>query len=255
MADPAPDLEQTFLAHLQLVDRIVAIQARRHGLAHADADDFRAWVRERLVADDYAVLRKFGGRSSLQTYLVTVIANLFRDFRNSRWGRWRPSAAAKRMGPAAVRLEELVVRDGIPLREAAEVLRSNGLSLGDHELARMAAALPARTHTGEVSLDAIGDLADVDQGAGTGAVEQELARTVERTIRELVAELPGEDALILRMRFWDDVSVADIARMLRLDQKALYRRIERLQARLREALALRGIDRSVAADILSAEVR
>jgi RNA polymerase sigma factor for flagellar operon FliA len=253
MADPAQDLEQTFLASLPLVDRIVAIQARRHGFAAADAEEFGAWARARLMADDYAVFRKFGGRSSLQTYLVTVLVNLLRDFRNSRWGRWRPSAAARRLGPTAVRLEELVVRDGMPFREATEVLRSGGVVLGDRDLARMAAALPARSYSGEVGLDVAAELPDAGAVAGALAVERETAHAVERTLRDLVAALPAEDALVLRMRFWDDVSVADIARALGLDQKALYRRIERLQARLRESLAARGIDRAAAVDVLSGD--
>src|SRR5215212_7376883 len=107
----ASNPEAMFLANLSLIDRIIAVTARRNALGGADAEDFGAWTKGRLVEGDYAILRKFNQRSSLATYLTVVITNLLRDYRNSRWGRWRPSAEARRCGPVAVRLEELLYRD------------------------------------------------------------------------------------------------------------------------------------------------
>ena len=54
----------------------------------------------------------------------------------------------------------------------------------------------------------------------------------------------------MRMLFWNDRSVADIARILRVDQKPLYRRLESIQTKLRFALESRGVDRERATDIL-----
>ena len=48
--------------------------------------------------DDYSILRKFKGRSSLRTDLITVVTHLYQDWRNGRWGKWRPSEDAKRRG-------------------------------------------------------------------------------------------------------------------------------------------------------------
>lgn len=249
----ASDLEQLFLAALPTIDRIVAVQARRHGLSAADADDFGAWAKARLVERDYAVLRKFGGRSSLQTYLASVLANLFRDYRNSRWGRWRPSAAAKRLGPTAIRLEELLYRDGRSLREAVEILRTAGETLHESELAQLVARIPQRARAGELNLDAVpgSDANLVFHPDGLVDRDEEALRAVEDALRALVEELPAEDALILRMRFWHGTSVADIARTLGLDQKGLYRRIEAIQARLRTALEARGVNRALASEILN----
>ena len=251
----ASDPAGIFLANLALIDRIIAHNVRRHALAAPDADDFGAWVKERLMDGDYAILRRFGGRSSLATFLTVVIANLAKDFRNSRWGRWRPSAEAKRRGPVAVRLEELLHRDRYPLREAVQTLRSSGVTLDEGELVRLAARLPQRAPAREVSLDALGD-ETVAGAAHTPAARDEgtaESRELAETLRALVAELPPEDGLILRMRFWDDTSVADIARALRLEQKPLYRRLVAIEARLRTALAARGIDRERVADILTGD--
>lgn len=45
------------------------------------AEDLESEVRLRLLEDDYAVLRKHRGDSSLVTCLTVVIANMFRDYR------------------------------------------------------------------------------------------------------------------------------------------------------------------------------
>ena len=80
-------------------------------------------MRLRFIENDYAAIRKFRGESSLGTYLTVVVAMLVRDYRVQRWGRWRPSAAARRLGDVAVRLETLVRRNGQAVHEAAETLR------------------------------------------------------------------------------------------------------------------------------------
>src|SRR5262245_26742788 len=151
----ASNRESIFLANLGLIDRLVALIARRHALSPTDTEEFTAWAREKIIDDDYAVIRKFGGRSSLSTYLTTVLVNLFRDYRNARWGRWRPSAEAKRRGPIGIRLEELIYRDGHPLREAVQILQSLGTPFSDTDLMRLASALPVRRGHNEVSIGGV----------------------------------------------------------------------------------------------------
>src|SRR5262245_34415390 len=112
-------LQRQFLNHLTLVDRTAGLLARRSGIHGDDVEDFKSWVRLRLVENDYEVLRRFRGEGTLHTYLTVVIALLARDYRYAHWGRWRPSAAARRLGPLAVRLETLVHRDGRTLSQAA----------------------------------------------------------------------------------------------------------------------------------------
>ena len=248
---PVGSPERLFLEHLPVIDRILAIIARRNALAAADAEEFAAWARVRLTDGDYAILRKFGGRCSLKTYLSVVLSNLFRDYRNSAWGRWRPSAAATRLGPLAIRLEELVSRDGCALREAVGILRSGGATETDAELTRLAARLPQRTTGRTVAVDDLEETLPAEQSAPP-AQDEERSR-VEHALLASIAELPDEDRVITRMRFWDGVSVADIAKALGLDQKPLYRRIETIQRRLRDSLARHGITQQRAREVLVEE--
>ncbi len=238
-----------FLECLPIIERIVAAIARRHRLSEADAAELLAFVHERLIDNDYAILRKFEKRSSLQTFLTVVTANLFKDLRNARWGRWRPSAVARRMGPIGIRLEELLLRDSCTLRAAIEILRAAGYQGTDTELARMAAKLPQRHREVDDGLDAANNTPDPKPP------EDPLRAAARERIRKaLVAalmKLPAEDRLIIRMRFWDQFSVADIARILKLQQKPLYRRVDAIVKRLRKLLRDHGITDEDAGDWLT----
>jgi RNA polymerase sigma factor (sigma-70 family) len=245
------DPQRAFLEHLPVIDRAIASIARRHALSSSDAEEFASWAKARIVASEYAVFRKFGGRSSMATYLSAVLAHLFLDYRNSFWGRWRPSAAATRLGPVAIRLEELLHRDGHTMREAREVLRSAGVPLSDIEISRLATQLPMRQPSDEVPLEA---LDGSRHEAGQVPAEPDFDDAGLQVLRDALQALPAEDQVIMRMRFWQDLSVAEIARILHLDQKPLYRRIDAIEQTMRALLTTRGMDRERARDLLSSEV-
>lgn len=246
--------EATFVAALPAIDRIVSILGRRYGLADEDVEEFSSWVRARMVDGDYAVFRKFGGRSSLDTYLSVVLANLLKDYRNSRWGRWRPSAMARRLGAVAIRLETMLYRDGHSVREATEVLQGKGIA--ESEVRSLVSRIPARLKAREVAIDACTEVAPALGSADSnlGASESEAdAHATDHLVHAAMAELPAEDQVMMRMRFWDDFSIADIARSLGMEQKPLYRRLEGIQARLAGLLSARGIDRARVAAMLARE--
>ena len=117
------DYERLLLKHLDEIDQLVRTWGRRRHLSPAEQEDFAGFVRLRLIEDDYAVLRKFQERSTLWTYLSSVIGRLSLDYCAEQWGRWRPSAA-DRLGPEAVALERLVTRDGHTLDEAIAIVRA-----------------------------------------------------------------------------------------------------------------------------------
>lgn len=238
------DAEQLFLSQLPLIERIVASICRRKCCFGDEAEDFGQWVKLRLIEDDYAVLRKFRGRSKLSTYLNTVVHNLFRDYRIAKWGKWRPSAAAKRLGEVAMQLETLTGRDGHSLDDAVEILRTNfGVETPPAELEAIAARLPARVRRRFVGEEALERLATND-GVEACVADGELAASRERLEEALggaLEELPGEDRLILKLRFQDGFTVRQVAEALRTEPRPLYTRFERCLRRLRGALEARGV--------------
>jgi len=240
------NLEAVFLENLSLIDRIAAALARRNGFVGEDAADFASWVKLRMVEDEYAVFRKFRGDSAIGTYLTVVISMLARDYRVRHFGRWRPSAAARRVGTVAVKLESLVRRQGYRLDQAAEILRTSGdTRLSDRELVGVLAQCPLRpplrpVQVGAESLGSVASQAAAEVLVIADETEQQ-RRRVWTTLADAIRAYPIEDRLILRMRFWDELSIADIARALSLQQKSLYRRVDRLLADLRGRLIGAGL--------------
>lgn len=245
------DDHELYRAHREILDAAIAGTCRRFRLPAADAEDFAAEFRLRLVKEDYAILKQFQGRSSLRTYLMVVVARAFQDWRNARWGKWRPSAEAKRLGPIAERLETLVVRDRHTLEEAAEILRTNlGLAVSLAALEGMLGRFPPRHGRTFVPSDALEDRPSSDPSPDSALERREaalMAETAARALGGALSDLAAEDRLILRMRFQDCLSVAEIARALHLDQKPLYRRIDRLLADLRGRLERNGLTETMAA--------
>jgi RNA polymerase sigma factor (sigma-70 family) len=239
------ELEALLLAQLPVLDRIVAVLGARNRLEGAELEDFGAWVRLRIVENDYAILRKFTGRSSLPTYLSAVVANLLRDHRVRRDGRWRPSAAALRMGEVAIRLERLLYQRGMGFSAAVRTLRGEGVSEpSDRELARLASELPLRTPIRPEVQEPHHLSWQGERSADEGVLEFEAQRDREGIIRaltEVLAGLPPEDQLLVRLRLWEEMSVADIARALSLPQKPLYRRMDALLRSLRGPLEGLGV--------------
>ncbi len=70
--------------------------------------------------------------------------------------------------------------------------------------------------------------------------EAELQEQIFVSIKALSRELDPQDRLILRMNFEDNVSVADMARVMGLNQRRLYGQRDRILIRLRRGLESKG---------------
>lgn len=253
LADPSPapptatrlDAEDLYLRHRETIDAAIGAVCRKFRLSSSDGDDFAGDFRLRLVREDYAVLRRFRGESSLRTYLLVVVTRAFQDWRNARWGKWRTSAEAKRLGPLAESLERLVVRNGHTLDEAHQMLESTlGVPIARQTVETIIGRLPRRQARRFVDGSELQHLAIDDEPADRRLVRHEeaaSARAAGRALTTALQALDDEDQVVIRMRFFDGIAVADIARALHLDHKALYRRIERLMGHLRRSLEHQGL--------------
>ena len=245
MMASSPDPAALLAQQLPLLDEVARSVARRGGSRADDQEEFVARARLKMVEDDYAVLRKFEGRSSLRTYLTVVLQRLFLDERVRRWGRWRSSAVARRMGPAAQRIEILLRRDGLSADEAWQTLTWNeGWALPRAEFERVAAALPPRVRHRQVDEEELASVSAPGPAAEAEVVARERAEQAEGTCRALrcaLAGLTAEERVILKLRYQDGLTVGAVARALALPEKPLFRRIERLRERLRAGLEQQGV--------------
>ncbi|MBP7866986.1 MAG: sigma-70 family RNA polymerase sigma factor [Acidobacteria bacterium] len=249
------ECERLLLDNLPLVERAVAFVCRRQRFSAEMAEEFSAEVNLKLVEDDYRVLRRFEGRSSLSTYLVAVVQHFALDYRDRLQGRWRPSARASALGEDAVRLEELVHRDGRSREEALTILAGEGRPApAGKELDDLCAPrAPRRPELSALDPEAAGNI-PVESTAEDAlqAVEARPgARRLSQVLDRAVDALRAEDRLAVRLRYGDGLPVVDVARVLGREPRPLYRRFEKILARLRRALAAGGIGPDASAAVLA----
>jgi RNA polymerase sigma factor (sigma-70 family) len=248
---------ELFLANLDTIRGIVEYVAKRHRLGAEGREELESYVRLRLIEDDYEVLRRFRGESRISTYLNVVIQRCFLDYRHQEWGRWRASAAARRLGATAMQLERLVYRDGYTFPEATRILlQSHEVHCTEEELDSLWPEIPQRLDHrvfGEDVLEASEPRAPAPEPD-----EIDDQRTTERAQRALQAALDAlspREQLILRLRFVDQLTIADIARTLGLPATPLYPRVRRIFRRLRRSLESQGIGRPEAVSLLRSRFR
>jgi RNA polymerase sigma factor (sigma-70 family) len=247
--------ETFFLDNLPLIDRVTAFVSRKYNISGADAEDFASRVKLKLIEDDYKVLREFEKKTSLPTYLTIVIQRIYLDQKIHEWGKWRPSMRARQGGEAAIYLERLVSRDGLDMAEAATIVRQKYTNLDSRALKKLAASIVVRQPRRASKVEQKEEMREPASEASaedellSGAREAAARRASEVLSREL-DRLPAEDRLIMKMRFVDAMKVSTMARQINVDQKQLYRRIDRLVAAMRESLLAAGVAMSDIGDML-----
>ena len=223
------------------IEAILRYVCRKNRLSADDGDEFSSFARLKLLEDDCAILRKFGGLSTLKTFLNTVVINLFHDWRISRWGKWRPTAEARRLGPVAIELERLCLRDRIEYEQSAQLLISKAVAESMQECDTIWAQLKRRTGRSFVEVDQDLPSATPSYDPILDDERKQLVARVTKSLRDALAQLPPGDALIFQLRYWDKVSVANIARTQGVEQKPLYRRFDELFRRIKEAMLSSGV--------------
>ena len=225
-------------AEFRLLCDVIASVARTSGLPAQDAEDFAQHVHLHLMERRYSALTAFAGRSSLRTYLTVVVRRILLDWRNHRFGKWRPSCQAKRLGPVAVALDRLMCRDGHRSEEAIAMLKGRPSCTHSQPLRDLASRLPRRRRVQTVVPETFEGLAaaafeDPIEFAQATAAHRLTMRRLQRACRQL----PEADRQLLVLRFHRGLSIRDIAASLGQCDKPLYRRMERIVASLRRAMA------------------
>jgi RNA polymerase sigma factor (sigma-70 family) len=244
--DRPPD--QVFVENLTHIKAVVAQSCRRSHFSPQEAEDFEGHIFCKLIDDDYAVIRKFRGDkgATLQTYLTTVIKRALLDYKDHIWGKFHTSAEAKQLGPLAVRLEMLLVRDRYSFDEACEILRTNeGVQASVAELADLRAQLPDRVPTRQP----VGEAPLQHRPASELQPDQEVLenereigrRRLYMGLERALDTLPKDDHLLVKN--WLKFSIADIARIYKVEQKPLYRRMDKILKTLKKALERQGVRR------------
>lgn len=244
-AEPVVDYAQLLKANMAAVGDAVRFVASRHRLSAEMTEELNSRALLHLIDHDYAVLRQWRRECSLQTYLTTVFGRVFLDQRNKEWGKAKPPAVAKRLGPVALMLWRLTHRARLSFDEAVKALQADHqVTATRDELWDIYAKLPAPSGRYFVG---VGELAEMEQPGADAEVlveqieRRRLAAKVERGLAQALEGLGDEDQLIVKLFFHDNLFLAEIARSLRIDQPRLYPRFRGLMARLRASLEGQGL--------------
>jgi RNA polymerase sigma factor (sigma-70 family) len=243
-ADPTSRGRDLLETQYDLIQKKLLHLSRRSSLPEHEAEEFRSWALFKLVEDDSRVLASWQGRSSFPTFLTVVLVNLMRDYRTHIWGKWRPTAAARRRGHEAVLLERLCSRDGLPFDEAFERMRhEHGVSLSRAELERMAASLTRRTERRRVSEEELLRI-PVDGQVEVRVEDAERTRTEEQLqvlLMPLLQSLAAEERLLLKLHYWEGLSMAAISPRLGRPQRELYSARDKCLKKIRRNLEEAGL--------------
>jgi RNA polymerase sigma factor (sigma-70 family) len=242
-------LQENF-EHVRLV---VARVARRRRIPAQDREEILSQLWTHLTRNDYRVLRGYRGASHVHTYIAVVAERLLLDWRTAKWGKWRPSAEAKRLGTRAMLFERLVCRDGHSVEHAHRILiETTGATLGP-ALAEHLVARGPHVRRRFVEVNKVRLMADHTSDPWMSLLDQHRDRAGQRLGRCLeraVQRLPATDQVLLRMRHEQGLRVSQIAAMLGTDQKKLYRRLSAIHADLGDALTALGVSPSDVADVV-----
>jgi DNA-directed RNA polymerase specialized sigma24 family protein len=144
-----------------------------------------------------------------------------------------------------MQLERLLTRERLTRDEAFEQIRS-GLSDPPSwsDLEELYARLPVRIPRQMVSDDVLSTVPANDAPADQDLLAAERARRWRQALTALkgaIDQLEPLDQVIIRLRYQDGLKVPELATMVHLEAKPLYRRIERLHQQLRLVLEGAGI--------------
>lgn len=240
---------------LPLLQDVVRAAARRSRLTPEDAEDLLSEVQLKLLENEGQALRSCQEPDRLRAFLATTVARHQMDRRNHDWGKWRPCAEAKRQGPDAKLLDQLVTRDRLPFDEVVLRLREKGIAWTRQEIERRAALFPERARRRQETDEGLEQRPAPEASPEQALVAAELAEQRDQALRRIAEETSGwpfEDTFCLRA-WMSGQTVTALAKQLNAERRPLYRKFEEFFLRLRLCLEGSGIGLEEAREILSLE--
>jgi RNA polymerase sigma factor (sigma-70 family) len=230
---------------------------RRCEHEHGAIDECFAHVCAALSDDGFRRLRSFrcDGPASFRTWLMAVVANLCCDWSRRERGRSRPVRAVTRLPELDQHVYQLMFVDGISRAECVATLAPRFPGLTDSSVAEISARLfglltpqqrwllNARPHApvrpGRRARR--GDDWDVERlEARDPGPEQQAGQAQQRQqLRDALARLPPEQRLLLRLRYEQGLTLAEVARLTR--QPDPFRANRQIQAALEALGSLMGL--------------
>lgn len=251
---------------LDLIDRLAA---RRFIDANL-AQEAVAFALDALQANSWQRLQSFSGRSSITTFLSSVVLRLFEDFSRKRFGRLRPPHWLQKLGGIWLTLFRLLCQERYAKSEAVDNLTiTHGHDRQELEeaattiLAEIHDCGHAKGHSQAMEQDKLdyqsalqhppddseSRLSNKEKnllfstifahlvGKGQGTT---LSTTFSKVLQSGIFLTPPEQ-LLLQLCFQDGVPVSEAGRMLGLSAHQAHGRLRRLLSRIKKDLEKTGV--------------
>lgn len=235
--------EDLFLEHLGLIEQSLDRVCRRKSLSSEHAEEFKSHAKKHLIDQEYRILRLWKGESSLNTYLTVVFIHLADDYLNEIWGKWRPSAVAKRLGELAIKLDQLIHRDRESVQDAVHRLALE-TKQDRRSLESLANQLPpnyGRPRSDDPEI--LNELPDNRQTDPAENFERNrAAKAITSTLQKALVEFPEKDRVLLKLFYQEGAPAKRLVTSLGFsDERAVYRQLDHVKERLRSHLLAAGI--------------
>ncbi len=257
--------------HFQLIERqcfnAVKHQLKYHGALNNplnienEALELSNQVLDTLQHDDYRVLRQFKGDAKLSTYITTIIARQAVDLVRKKLGRSREKERAQKFGKIGMIIYEKIILQGCSPGEIYPGLKSiEGISTSMEELENIAEKIKGKksglTFSNEdnpvvkngamVNEEGEYIIPDKKNNPEEMLIEEQRKQKLGEVVKDIITQLNGEERIILRMRFPANDEekpgkVEQIAIVLGISEKAVYKRIARILNKCKNLLAQKGV--------------
>ena len=217
------------------------------------AADCYIYVCEKLADNDFKRLLKFdpGGDASFTTWLRVVARNLCFDWHRTRFGRHRPFKALGDLSPLESEVYKLRFTNGASRDETLQQISKTFPTVGADEVfaieERLEKSLNARQRwilsSRRQVQNSVSAVTTTEEGhpvaieiADPNPNQEVLVVTAEERLqlRKAVAALPPDERLLLQLRFEQDLSLDEVARLCGLgDGQRVHRRISAVLKKLR----------------------
>ena len=205
-----------------------------------------------LSDDGFRRLRSFrpDGPARFKTWLMAIVSNLCVDWRRRQQGRVRPVRSVARLPDLDQQVYRCIYLHAMSRAQCRQVLLPRYPDLTEQQVAEINARLfklltPQQRWQLSVRTPALrpvacrAESADEDpplqvQSPEAGPDELALESQEQRLLRDALAQLPAEQRLLLRLRYEQDLTLAEVARLTR--QPDPFRANRQIHAAL-EALA------------------
>lgn len=227
----SPAREEAFAQFLEIFSPSIMQIARQYAYDPARLNDCYLFISEKLAANDFHRLVNYKpeGSASFRSWFGVVVANLCIDWRRHRSGRPRLFKSIKELSHLDQKVFKHRFQQRLSMHTCLEILRAHFPDLNQLQLAGSVARIsttlsPAQMqflyaqHAKTVSLDQQQSRAGAFEPADSGPGPEKVTVLSQDKLRleKALATLTPHQRLLIKLRYQQELSLKEIARLTRL---------------------------------------